>query len=161
MGKGVYRYFHTSIVKSNIGCFQMPHHSTASWNSFVGRQRGDIENCRKKAFIALRKAARDSVPQELNFLPASTPNRAPGPSNSQSPVSKSDFQVITEFLADGGADNRTDDEVWATLADLVGTINFLLPLALTFLGSIILGQHQDGENIGNKVVQRSMLRSNG
>ncbi|KAI0961659.1 hypothetical protein AcV7_000704 [Taiwanofungus camphoratus] len=97
---------------------KMPHHSTASWNSFVGRQRGDIENCRKKAFIALRKAARDSVPQELNFLPASTPNRAPGPSNSQSPVSKSDFQVITEFLADGGADNRTDDEVWATLADL-------------------------------------------
>ena len=62
--------------------------------------------------------------QTNNEHPSSSTVQPEQPANSQEDLITSqieandarDFDFITQFLADGGADDRSDDEVWETLA---------------------------------------------
>ncbi|OCH96080.1 hypothetical protein OBBRIDRAFT_361688 [Obba rivulosa] len=110
---------------------KMPHHSTPSWNAFIGHKKLDIEAARKKALIAWRKAIYDQQrSQQAQSSSMAEPRRTSTrsvdpPSRPPSAIlpRKSDFDLLTEFLAGGGADSRTDEEVWEEMARLHPTRN--------------------------------------
>lgn len=119
----------------------MPQHSKGSWDAFLTKQKSEVEGIRKKAMIAYRRqqsaapAGTGSQADEKsasNTEPPSSPESPPPPevqgeglSNEitlEELKSSREFRAITEFLGSGGADGRTDDEVWPILSDLVSRV---------------------------------------
>ncbi|EMD42123.1 hypothetical protein CERSUDRAFT_110666 [Gelatoporia subvermispora B] len=104
---------------------KMPHHSLASWNAFMGHKKIEMEAARKKAMIAWRKAIQEQRrAQQASDMESSreTPVQSMDIS-SRTPSTpalprKTDFELLAEFLAGGGADTRSDDEVWEEMGRL-------------------------------------------
>ena len=72
-----------------------------------------------------------------------------------------DFDSITSFLANGGADNRTDEEVWEMLAKEVCNSNSGHETNSRIATcSIQHAQRQAGKNFGLRGAKRSMKRCN-
>jgi len=113
---------------------KVPHHTPKSWASYTSRQRDYIEEQRKKAQIARRKTA--LVPPgpghtstqngDIGTAPIPPPDIPLEPTLPTPPASNPgihphgtrEFNAITSFLAAGGADNRSDEEVWSTMAEI-------------------------------------------
>ncbi|TFY58263.1 hypothetical protein EVJ58_g6529 [Rhodofomes roseus] len=117
---------------------KMPHHPIMSWLTWIGKdpRSSTIAQARKRAHIQWRKAAQQKpVPQlgdeQTNAMPAAPqsslptlnetalpepPANAPESASQLGPEDARDFDFFAQFLADGGADGRSDPEVWALLA---------------------------------------------
>lgn len=115
-----------------------PHHPAGSWLSYTGKQKEQIDNLRKKAQIARRIAngvtasaptpsLQDSSPSQATAAKAAKATMAASPESVLPTPPTSDksadlrklreFNDIVKFLADGGANDRTDDEVWIVLSN--------------------------------------------
>ncbi|KZT02632.1 uncharacterized protein LAESUDRAFT_762531 [Laetiporus sulphureus 93-53] len=98
---------------------KMPQHSLGSWQTWMIKKNAEIDEWRKRGFVAQRKASH--VNEKQSSTPPSTDvvaNASPS-ATSRMQMQKAihgEFEVMTEFLARGGADNRSDDEVWNELA---------------------------------------------
>jgi len=96
---------------------KLPHHTLKSWRSFAGKRTSDIDKWRRKAYISRRKAPSRKTPQRGSPQSSPIPDEANTSSDAAwTTVDRKDFQIITEFLSKGGADDRTDEEVWQVLA---------------------------------------------
>ncbi|CCL99016.1 uncharacterized protein FIBRA_01025 [Fibroporia radiculosa] len=145
---------------------KMPHHPGSSWRSWLGKQTVEVDKWRKKAYIARRKADHDSIPTGSQLGQPEDSSSAQACASSPvsssliaSPVENSygeDFQTITNFLAGGGADDRTDEEVWEVLAQQAGLI-YHAPSRSAREWQNFWNEH--GSDI-NAVVQKLMKPSN-
>ncbi|KAH9950408.1 hypothetical protein B0H21DRAFT_868708 [Amylocystis lapponica] len=101
---------------------KMDGHTRGSWLAYATRQRNEIDQCRKRAHIARRKASQSSQPQQDPVAgsppasagePSSPPPTQPPPQPTTS--QSDDCDVLAQWFADGGADDKTDDQYpWRT-----------------------------------------------
>lgn len=105
---------------------KMSHHSLKSWRSFISRYSSEVDTLKKKTFIARRKAENVTKREEASGVIASPPiedKSSPEPEASGSmqqsvqDIDPDGFKTMTEFFADGFADNMSDDQVWEALAE--------------------------------------------
>ncbi|KAL4242149.1 DNA-binding protein RAP1 [Abortiporus biennis] len=127
-----------------IMTYQMPQHTFLSWSAQLGKWKDRVEEMRKKIMITLRKESRSthgSTPSNIanNAVNQETRNEPSGSRVSlpvESPAAHSaseapsdvgrnpdirqtkEFQAITQFLAGGGADDKTDEEAYNNLSAL-------------------------------------------
>ncbi len=66
-----------------------------------------------------------------------------------------EFQAITDFLGNGGADGRTDDEVWPILAETVSCLLACLGWGLNCVRSILTSLRESGLVIGINTPRKS------
>lgn len=98
-----------------------------SWNTTIStHEKPKLDELRKKANIAARKAALGTDPSRVNGASESSRPAVPIPRINVPPPQPTqddkehDLETITDFLAKGGAEDKEDDEVWEFLAQSVG-----------------------------------------
>lgn len=111
----------------------MPHHTVGSWSTGIlgsNKNKGIVEDMRKKAFIELRNAAAsahtsigDGVrPVAYDAGPRARvplPRKKAVATKSLSDDLEHDLNAVTQFLAEGGANEIEDGEVWDVLQSKV------------------------------------------
>lgn len=131
----------------------MSHHSLKSWRSFISRYSSEVDTLKKKTFIARRKAENVTKREEASGVIASPPiedKSSPEPEASGSmqqsvqDIDPDGFKTMTEFFADGFADNMSDDQVWEALAEWVSR---LFPSGAAVLNVVLIASFSDSARV--------------
>ncbi|CAL1695639.1 unnamed protein product [Somion occarium] len=124
-------------MTSLVSCIhsKMPHHPKTSWQNTIYKNRAPYNELQKRAAIARRKLEAQAQAAVSNLYHERDPHLAPmepaepapathqpsPPPPAQSTVppdfSSREFQIITQALATGVAEGRTDEQVWIVLAE--------------------------------------------
>lgn len=103
---------------------QLPHHSSQSWETHIGRNHPNlVESVRKTVGIAQRKVARN------DRAGAQVGSTLPDNHNSHAEDHEHDFDTICDFFAKGidgsGSGDESDEAIWAALQSYVSPISHL------------------------------------